>query len=175
MSATLSSRPTTLTRLMAAMVILLMAASTVELETAAGAATGVPSAPRLVHIVGGDTLVTVTWAPPSANKTSVAKYVVTANPSGKTCELTSYFPQLRCVLTGLKNGTSYTFTVAALNKKGIGTASRPSSKVKVMGLPMSSLKLMTRPSINPVRLSQTTLTFGSRTTRAAPTAMVRSL
>lgn len=115
-----------------------MAASTVELETAAGAATGVPSAPRLVHIVGGDTLVTVTWAPPSANKTSVAKYVVTANPSGKTCELTSYFPQLRCVLTGLKNGTSYTFTVAALNKKGIGTASRPSSKVKVMGLPMSS-------------------------------------
>jgi DNA-binding beta-propeller fold protein YncE len=102
------------------------------------AAAGVPSRPESVHVVGGDTLAAVSWSPPSVGGAEVAKYVVTAHPSGKTCYLTTPVYELRCVIVGLKNGTSYTFTVAALNKGGLGATSAASAEVKVEGLPTSS-------------------------------------
>ena len=63
--------------------------------------------------------------PTSTGGSPITKYVATAAPSGKSCTAMG----LSCKVAGLKNGTSYTFTVAAYNKNGVGTRSMPSNKV----------------------------------------------
>jgi hypothetical protein len=55
----------------------------------------------------------------------VSTYQVVASPGGRTC-LTS---SLTCTVEGLANGTSYTFTVKALNGAGWSLASAPSNAV----------------------------------------------
>ena len=58
---------------------------------------------------------------------AVTQYIVTSSPGGKTCTATA--PATSCDVTGLTNGTAYTFTVQAKNAKGTGPASDPSSSV----------------------------------------------
>ena len=85
-----------------------------------------PSLPRDVIAVAGDASATVTWtAPADPGSFPVTTYQVTASPGGKTC-LTS---TLTCTATGLTNGTTYTFTVMALNGAGWSAASTPSNAV----------------------------------------------
>jgi hypothetical protein len=85
-----------------------------------------PSAPRTVHAVAASASATVTWTKPaSTGGSSITKYVVTSAPSAKTCTAMG----LSCKVTGLKNGTSYSFTVVAYNKHGAGVRSMPSNKV----------------------------------------------
>jgi len=69
----------------------------------------------------------VRWAA-SANQTfPVSSYTVTASPGGNTCVWSS--GPLRCIVTGLTNGTSYTFTVRAANSVGTSAESAPSNAV----------------------------------------------
>ena len=100
----------------------------------AGAAAAKPSAPRAVRAIAGDGLVTVMWSKPANTGGAISKYVVTAHPSNKTC----FTPQRVCVLAGLKNGASYSFTVSATNRAGTGPKSRASKKVRPKSLPASS-------------------------------------
>lgn len=82
--------------------------------------------PTAVGAVAGDASATVLWsAPASTGSFPVTNYQVMSSPSGRTC-LTA---ALTCEVTGLANGTDYTFTVRALTGAGWGAWSQPSEVV----------------------------------------------
>jgi chitodextrinase len=68
--------------------------------------TPLPAPPSITHTSAGDAQVSVTW---SAANPAPDNYTVTSAPDGKTCTTSS----LSCSVTGLTNGTAYTFTVTA--------------------------------------------------------------
>ncbi|GFO67713.1 hypothetical protein GMLC_12920 [Geomonas limicola] len=86
----------------------------------------VPGAPVDVVAQGGNGSATVSFAIPASNGGSaITGYTVTATPGGVTASGT----QSPIVVTGLINGTAYSFTVTAANAKGTGSASAPSNSV----------------------------------------------
>ena len=85
-----------------------------------------PSAPLDVVGVAGDRSVSVSWSKPASSGTfPISNYQVRSTPEGGTC-LTA---ELTCEVTGLSNGTAYTFEVRALNGAGWGPWSAPSAAV----------------------------------------------
>lgn len=90
---------------------------------AAGAPTSVVASP-------GKASATVSWRAPTATGSfAVSSYEVTSSPEGVTCISTV----TECVLTGLTNGTSYTFVVRALTGAGWGAYSVASNAVVPRG------------------------------------------
>jgi hypothetical protein len=87
---------------------------------------GTPTAPIGLQAVAGDTEATLTWTPPPVG-TPITSYTVVASPGGATTTVSSVVPA--ATVTGLTNGTPYTFTVAATNSVGTGPASAPSAAV----------------------------------------------
>ncbi|MHA3834870.1 fibronectin type III domain-containing protein, partial [Terrabacter sp. AAH1] len=91
----------------------------------------VPGAPSGVSAVAGDGQASLSWsAPVSDGGSSVTGYTVTASPGGKSVTTSG---ATSAVVTGLVNGTSYTFTVVASNAAGMGAASAPSASVTPIG------------------------------------------
>ena len=92
-----------------------------------------PSAPLSVTGTPGNTQVSVSWTAPtsSGNAGAITGYTVTASPGGATCTTAG----LTCNVTGLSNGTAYTFTVKAANPSGQGTASAASASVTPRTVP----------------------------------------
>lgn len=98
-----------------------------------------PSAP--VHTVNHpeDGQATLSWNPPSVqgdgtpgdNGAPITGYTLTASPGGATVTVSD----TTAVFTGLTDGTTYTFTVAATNSKGTGQPSAPSAPLLVAGPP----------------------------------------
>jgi hypothetical protein len=92
----------------------------------------VPDAPVITSVVGGNRQVTVNFtAPVSDGGSSITSYTITSNPDSVVFS-SSTSP---IIVTGLTNGTPYTFTMTATNVIGQGPASDASSSVTPAGVP----------------------------------------
>jgi|SaaInl4_135m_RNA_FD_contig_81_351915_length_1780_multi_12_in_0_out_0_1 hypothetical protein len=97
-------------------------------NTVAGAPTGVTA-------VAGDSQATVSWTAPASNGgAAITSYTVSASPGSATAT-TSNGSTLTIAVTGLTNGTAYTFTVKATNSVGDSAASSASSAVTPVDVP----------------------------------------
>ncbi len=102
-----------------------------------------PSAPLAVRASAASASAHVSWTKPvSAGGSTITKYVVTSLPSGRTCSTN----KLTCVVTGLKNGTSYSFSVVAFNRFGGGVRSGASNKVVPKASSANARLLVVTPS-----------------------------
>jgi plastocyanin len=88
---------------------------------------GVPAAPLSVTATAGVSSANVTWKPPYDGGSAITSYTVTASPGGQTATVNG--STLNATVSGLSNGTTYTFTVTATNALGTGPASAPSNSV----------------------------------------------
>ena len=88
-----------------------------------------PATPAKPTAVAGDTKATVSWTAPGDGGSAILSYEVTSSPEGKTCAPASLTPPLTCDVTGLTNGTPYTFSVTATNGQGTSDASSASNSV----------------------------------------------
>jgi hypothetical protein len=86
----------------------------------------VPSAPTIGTATAGNAQATVTFTPPTSDGGSpITGYRVTSSPGG----ITATGSASPITITGLTNGTAYTFTVAAQNLVGYGPESAASNSV----------------------------------------------
>ncbi|MFE5565023.1 fibronectin type III domain-containing protein [Amycolatopsis japonica] len=96
-----------------------------------------PGAPRSVTATPGDASVSVKWGTAAANGAALTGYRISWQGGEKTVgggvSATS--------ITGLANGTAYTFTVSAINRAGTGPGASsgpvtPQASIKVPGAPV---------------------------------------
>lgn len=89
--------------------------------------------PTSVTASAGNAQATVTFTLPVYDGKGTATYVATASPGGATASGASS----PLVVTGLSNGTSYTFTVSTISGYGVSATSASSSAVTPTAPPPS--------------------------------------
>ncbi|WP_157758158.1 FG-GAP-like repeat-containing protein [Cystobacter fuscus] len=95
----------------------------------------VPSAPTEVEATAAIREATVTWSEPaSTGGLPVEEYVVTVEPGGM--RLLKGAEARSATVTGLSNGTEYTFTVTARNEVGEG-AGASASRQRTLNVPLA--------------------------------------
>ena len=100
--------------------------SSESLASTAATPSTIPNAPTGVTKAMGDGQATISFlAPINTGGSAVLSYTVTSSPGNFTCTVNA--PATSCNVTGLTNGTSYTFTVKATNKNGDSLASTAST------------------------------------------------
>lgn len=88
------------------------------------------AAPTGVAATAGNAAASTSWtAPWSSGGSPITSYTVTASPGGATATVSGSAPATSAIVTGLTNGTSYTFTVRATTAAGTSPASAPSNAV----------------------------------------------
>ena len=113
----------------------------------------VPGAPTIGTATRGDGQASVTFTAPSFNGGSaITGYTVTSNPAGGT-DSNAASTSLSHVVTGLTNGTAYTFSVTATNTIGTGSPSGSSNSVTPAPIPTVNLNSASR------SISATTVTI----------------
>ncbi|MBH1964126.1 MAG: IPTL-CTERM sorting domain-containing protein [Comamonadaceae bacterium] len=99
---------------------------------------GVPSTARLVRFTDpagtptgtpGDQQAQIAWTAPVDDRGNPpVGYEVTSSPASAGCTTTA--PAMQCTVTGLTNGTDYTFTVRARHANGLGPESSMSLAIR---------------------------------------------
>ncbi|WP_149205427.1 fibronectin type III domain-containing protein [Actinotalea subterranea] len=111
-------------------------------------ASRVPSAPLDVAATQGDSHATVTWNAPSDLAGGVTSYRVLCTPAGGSeseCGTVGGTPPATyATITGLTNGTDYTFRVEAANVLGYGAPSAPTTTTTPKAVP--SVTVSTSPA-----------------------------
>jgi hypothetical protein len=126
----------------------------------------VPGAPTSVVATAGDSQASVAFVAPSSNGgAAITGYMATSTPGSHTASGAS----APLVVTGLTNGTAYTFTVHATNSVGNSAESSASASVTPAGL--------TRPFAAPVTTNTVTVSgtidhTGATDVRAALQAII---
>ncbi|WP_198134517.1 fibronectin type III domain-containing protein [Geotalea uraniireducens] len=127
----------------------------------------VPGAPTIGTATAGDTQASITFSAPASNGgASITSYTATSNPGG----LTGTCASSPCTVTGLTNGTAYTFTVTATNSAGTGSASAASNSVTPAAAQTITFNnpgaqnFGTSPTLTATATSSLTVTFTSSTT-----------
>lgn len=87
----------------------------------------ISSAPRWLHGVRGNGTATLLWNPPASNGGAAIVSYLVSDLAGHTCTATA--PATTCTVTGLTNGTSYTFYVTATNAAGTSAASNANAVI----------------------------------------------
>jgi hypothetical protein len=90
------------------------------------AAPTVPDPPTGVQATAGDTTASVSWTAPGDGGSPITGYTVTPDPADGTVTMTG---PTSATVTGLTDGTAYTFTVTAMNLIGSSDPSSPSNQV----------------------------------------------
>ena len=84
-----------------------------------------PLPPTIGSATAGNQQATVSFTPPPPRGSAITSYTVTSSPGG----LTASGVASPITITGLSNGTSYTFTVTATNAIGTGAPSDASNSI----------------------------------------------
>ena len=105
---------------------------------------GLPGTPTAVTAVTGDAQATVQWTAPSANGSPITGYVVTAYAGATSVATQTFGSATTQTVTGLVDGNSDTFRVAAVNAVGTGPASLPSSAISI-GAPAAPTNAVAQP------------------------------
>jgi len=117
----------------------------------------VPGTPTLPVATSGNTTATVTFVAPANNGGSVITgYTVTSIPSGGI-DNNAGSTSLTHAITGLTNGTSYTFTVKATNSVGSSVSSVASNSV-IPKAPVATGFLFTGPSSGSINSASSNFT-----------------
>ncbi len=89
----------------------------------------VPSVPAIQSVEAGNSEARVVFsAPASSGGSAVTGYIVVSSPAGGV-DADAGSMSLTHTITGLSNGTAYTFAVAAINAVGVGSSSAASTPV----------------------------------------------
>ena len=118
---------------------------TVTLTMAAGA----PNQPLAPSVVAGNQTATVTVAPASSGL-AARTHLVTASPGGRTCTVSTAAGS--CIIDGLTNGVSYTFSSQSLRLTATSVASpmslavTPSAPAPVVQTPVAQTPAVQTPS-----------------------------
>ncbi len=84
-----------------------------------------PDAPTIAAVTPGNLQIALSWTPPADNGGApITEYTITVNPPAASgSPITVSAPATTRVITGLVNGTPYTFAVSATNAAGAGDLS----------------------------------------------------
>jgi beta-galactosidase GanA len=115
------------------------------------------TAPTGVHAIGGDQSATVVWCPPASGAGSVVSYTVTSS-GGQ--QVTAKVPNDWTIVTGLTDGTSYTFTVTATTSGGSAGPAATSNAVTPAKIPPPANVLLGQPQ--QVSYDQYSMLIGGR-------------
>jgi DNA-binding beta-propeller fold protein YncE len=126
-----------------------------------------PGAPTIGTATAGDAQATVSFTAPGSNGgAAITSFAATSSPGG----LTGTCASSPCTVTGLTNGTAYTFTVTATNSASAGTASAASNSVTPKGSQTITFanpgaqNFGTTPTLTGTASSGLTVSFTSATT-----------